>query len=146
MTQLEYQESAPVWWWKVAMHLVEAQQASTHVLEHNQSIELAFQNKLREAQAILLEIFRVKGLVSGLVEPPLVAGPPGPPIPSGPAPIPPGPPVPLGPPGPWVPQMQIEAPGVTEASQKEVSGERIQEDVHMEERTGDAKAPDSEGI
>lgn len=70
MTQPGYQEgSERGWWWKVAKHLDEAQLASVNAMAHNlddQSAVFALQDKLREAQAILLHIFRVKGLLPSL--------------------------------------------------------------------------------
>jgi len=58
------------WWWKVAMHLDEAQRSMTNVLVHNVDdptpVHL-LQGKFREAQAFLLEIFRWKGLLPGTV-------------------------------------------------------------------------------
>jgi len=54
------------WWWKVAQHLDAAQLAAVNAVAHNvddPAILLAFQDTLRQAQAILLEIFSVKGLL-----------------------------------------------------------------------------------
>lgn len=56
----------PKWWWQVARHLDAAQLASVNAMAHNldgQTLVFAFQDKLREAQAILWEIFRGKGLL-----------------------------------------------------------------------------------
>jgi len=53
-------------WWKLAMHLDEAQRSLETVLAHNpQDVALArsFQEALREGQARLLEIFRFKGFL-----------------------------------------------------------------------------------
>ena len=53
-------------WWKVALHLDEAQLALANVTAHNLDdprLALALQERLREGQAILLEIFRAKGLL-----------------------------------------------------------------------------------
>jgi hypothetical protein len=53
------------WWWKVAMHLDEAQLATINVLPHNAEDPTpvyVLQGKLREVQAFLLEIFRWKGI------------------------------------------------------------------------------------
>lgn len=58
--------SEPVYWWKVAMHLDEASIALANAMAHNlddQSSVFVLQDKLREAQALLLEIFRAKGLL-----------------------------------------------------------------------------------
>ena len=67
MTQPVYQEgSERAWWWKVAQHLDDAQLASVNAMTHNldnQTPVFALQDKLREAQVILLEIFRWKGLL-----------------------------------------------------------------------------------
>jgi hypothetical protein len=80
MTQPGYQEgSERAWWWKVAMHLDSAQLASVNAMTHNlddQASAFALQDKLREAQAILLEIFRSKGLLP--VAPPAGVQPPPP--------------------------------------------------------------------
>jgi hypothetical protein len=69
MTQPGYQDgSEPMWWWKVALHLDEAQLALANAMAHNlddQRPVFALQDRLREAQAILLEIFRAKGLLPG---------------------------------------------------------------------------------
>lgn len=69
MTQPGYQEgSEPMWWWKVARHLDEAQLALTNAMAHNLDDPrpvLALHDRLREGQAILLEIFRMKGLLPG---------------------------------------------------------------------------------
>jgi hypothetical protein len=58
------------WWWKVAMHLDEAQLATSNVMPHNAEDPTpvyVLQGKLREVQAFLLEIFRWKGLLPGSV-------------------------------------------------------------------------------
>lgn len=69
MTHPGYQPgSEPVWWWKVALHLDEAQTALANAMAHNlddQRPVFALQDRLREGQAILLEIFRAKGLLPG---------------------------------------------------------------------------------
>jgi hypothetical protein len=57
------------WWWKIAMHLDEAQQASFNVLAHNVEDPTpvhVLQGKIREMQVFLLEIFRWKGLLPGV--------------------------------------------------------------------------------
>src|SRR5438552_1829184 len=54
------------WWWKVAEHLDAAQLATVNAVAHNvddPTILLAFQDAVRQAQAILLEIFGAKGLL-----------------------------------------------------------------------------------
>jgi hypothetical protein len=56
------------WWWKVADHLDKAVIASVNAMVHNvdeQDQVFKFQDKLREAQAILLQIFQTKGLLPG---------------------------------------------------------------------------------
>src|SRR4029077_17272024 len=67
MTQPGYQEGGEVlWWWKVAQHLDEAQQALANAMAHNlddQQATFGLQDKLREGQVILLSIFQMKGLV-----------------------------------------------------------------------------------
>lgn len=84
MAHTEYEEgNAGALWWKVALHLDEAQLSLANALAHNvDNLPNAFslQDRLREAQALLLEIFRAKGLV-----PMSVAG--APPSPSMPPPM-----------------------------------------------------------
>lgn len=61
-------------WWKVAQYLDAAQIASVNAMAHNvddPTIIIAFQDTVRQAQAILLEIFNAKGLLPQ--EPPLSA-------------------------------------------------------------------------
>lgn len=69
MAQPGYQPgSEGVYWWKVAMHLDEANIALANAMAHNlddPTPVFALQDKLREAQVILLEIFRAKGLLPG---------------------------------------------------------------------------------
>lgn len=67
MTQPGYREGddRPLWW-KVAKHLDEARLSAVNALAHgldDPTLALALQDKLRDAQVILLEIFRVKGLL-----------------------------------------------------------------------------------
>lgn len=68
MTQPGYQQgSESVWWWKVALHLDEAQLALTNAMAHNvedSRLIHALHDRLRDGQAILLEIFHAKGLLS----------------------------------------------------------------------------------
>ena len=62
-----HQGSGPLWWWKVAQYLDEAQGALVNAMVHNlddQSAVFALRDKLREAQAILLGIFQKMGLVA----------------------------------------------------------------------------------
>lgn len=96
-----YQDgSEPMWWWKVAQHLDEAQLALANAMVHNLDDPrpvFALQDRLREGQAILLEIFRAKGLLpgstNGRIESPLPEMPmPGAQAPSWP--FPPGAPAP----------------------------------------------------
>jgi hypothetical protein len=63
-TQPGYQERAL--WWRVAKHLDEARLAAVNAMAHNvddPSLILALHDRLREGQALLLEIFRAKGLL-----------------------------------------------------------------------------------
>lgn len=66
-----YQEgSEPRWWWKVAMHLDEAQLSLVNAIAHNvddSTAALAVHDLLREAQTVLLTIFAAKGLLPGVV-------------------------------------------------------------------------------
>ena len=95
MTQPGYQEgSEPMWWWKVARHLDEAQLALTNAMAHNLDDPrpvLALHDRLREGQAILLEIFRMKGLLPGATNGTAavpVAEMPMPPVPGTGVPVP----------------------------------------------------------
>lgn len=57
-----------MWWWKAALHLDEAQRALANAMAHNVDDPRpihALYDRLREGQAILLEIFRAKGLLPG---------------------------------------------------------------------------------
>ena len=90
MTQPGYQEgSEPMWWWKVAQRLDEAQLALANAMAHNVDDPRpihALHDRLREGQAILLDIFRAKGLLpgstNGAAAPgPATAGMPGMPMP-----------------------------------------------------------------
>lgn len=69
MTQPGYQpQRESLYWWKVALHLDEAQTALANAMAHNlddQQPVFMLQDKLREGQALLLEIFRAKKLVPG---------------------------------------------------------------------------------
>ena len=88
MPQPGYQEGGePLWWWKAAMHLDEAQLALANAMAHNVDdprLAHALYDRLREGQAILLEIFRAKGLLPGStngrgeVPMPEMSMPPGP--------------------------------------------------------------------
>src|SRR5438477_280634 len=67
MTQPGYQEGGErMWWWKTAQYLDAAMMASVNAMAHNvdgQASVFDFQEKLRQAQVILLEIFTMKGIV-----------------------------------------------------------------------------------
>lgn len=66
-TQPGYQEDGErVWWWRVAQHLDAAQIAAVNAMAHNLDAPawvFGLQEKLRDAQVILLEIFGAKGLL-----------------------------------------------------------------------------------
>ena len=71
-----------MWWWKAAKHLDEAQIAIVNALAHNvddPSAIFALQQRLREGQAILFEIFQAKQLLPGSAR---VAAEHSPPLPS----------------------------------------------------------------
>src|SRR5680860_463824 len=86
-----YQEGGELMsWWKVAMHLDEAQLAFANAMAHNVDdprLAHALYDRLREGQAILLEIFRAKRLLPGA---PMLGSPSGAPMPGAPmsAPMP----------------------------------------------------------
>ena len=67
MSQAGFREGNDrVAWWKVAMHLDEAQLALANAIAHNvddPTAAIAVQERLREVQSILLEIFSAKGLL-----------------------------------------------------------------------------------
>ena len=91
------QGSEPMWWWKVAQHLDEAQLAFANAMAHNVDdprLMQALYDRLRDGQAILLEIFRAKGLIPGATNGTAGGPMPGEPAPSGPMP---GGPAPSGP-------------------------------------------------
>ena len=103
MQQPGYQQgSERAWWWKVAKHLDETNLALGNALAHNlddPTLPLAFGDAIRQAQAILLEIFRAKNLLpGGPVPPPKTEMPTGP-VAAGGSPLSGG-----GPPG-WIPQF-----------------------------------------
>lgn len=124
MTQPEYQAgSEPMWWWKVAMHLDEAQLALTNAMAHNVDDPRpihALHDRLREGQAILLEIFRSKSLLpgstNGTPEAPRPQMPPMPGMPGMPMPV-----VPV--PAEQAPPLAAEEPAVPEADQDVVASE-----------------------
>jgi hypothetical protein len=92
MAQPGYQEGGePRWWWKVALHLDEAQLALANAMAHNlddQRPVFALQDLLREGQILLLEIFRAKGLLPAASNGSIVPAPPAVvvPVPEGAAP------------------------------------------------------------
>ena len=125
MTQPVYQAgSEPLWWWKVALHLDEAQLALANAMAHNlddQRPVFAIQDRLREGQAILLEIFRMKGLLPGATNG--TAGVPMPGTPGMPIVL-----VPVGadgvgavPSAEQAPPLAAEEPAVPEANQAAVA-------------------------
>jgi hypothetical protein len=85
MSQPGYQEgSERTWWWRVAQYLDAAQLAAVNAMAHNlddQTLVFAFGDKLREAQVLLLEIFRTKDLLPGTQAPPPPPAPELPPMP-----------------------------------------------------------------
>lgn len=96
-----------VLWWKVAMHLDEAQLALANAMALNvddPTAVHALQEKIREGQAILLTIFRAKGLL--------------PAAPNGKHAMPEEPPSPAVPvmPEPAVPDQMIEEGDATDES------------------------------
>jgi hypothetical protein len=101
MPQPGYQDgNERVLWWKVAMHLDEAQLSLTNALAHSvddPTAALAVQECLRTAQAILLDVFSAKGLLPAVANGAAAAPPPAPPPPAPPPPAPP-PPAPPAPP------------------------------------------------
>lgn len=117
MTQPGYQAgSEPLWWWKVALHLDEAQLALANAMAHNlddQRPVFAIQDRLREGQAILLEIFRMKGLLPGAPNgTTAVPMPPMPGVPMPPMPPMPGVPMPMPMPTAGMPLPFVPAPMV----------------------------------
>ena len=70
------------WWWKVALHLDETQLALANAMAHNVDdprLAQALYDRLREGQAVLLDIFHMKGIlpgsVNGRMEAPMTAMP-----------------------------------------------------------------------
>src|SRR5882672_1481526 len=64
-----------LWWWSVAQKFDEAQGALANAMAHNlddQTRVFALQDKLCEAQGILLGILEMKGLVAAAVRAPAV--------------------------------------------------------------------------
>lgn len=91
MMQPGYQQgSEPMWWWKVALHLDEAQLALANAMSHNlddpRPIHV-LHDRLCEGQATLLEIFRAKGLLPGLTNGMAEAPMSGVPMPAVPGPV-----------------------------------------------------------
>ena len=84
---MSQQGAERAWWWKVAMHLDEAQLAINKVLVHNVGDPTPvhmLHGKLQEAQVFLLEIFRWKGMLPSAPVAPTVAGLPSEHMPTGP--------------------------------------------------------------
>jgi hypothetical protein len=123
--------SERTWWWKIAQHLDAAQLALVNAMSHNTddpAIIIAFHDSVRQAQAILLEIFKAKGLLPQ--EPPTISAPvptgEGPPAGEPPPPFAGAPPFagfsipwsgPSVPPPPPPPQAQpVEPPTPVEAA------------------------------
>ena len=119
------QGSEPMWWWKVAQHLDDAQLALANAMSHNVDdprLMHALYDRLRDGQAILLEIFRAKGLLPGATNGtaggPMPSGPmPSGPMPGGAMPMPPPPmtgaPIPMAAqPMPASPPMGMSMPGM----------------------------------
>jgi hypothetical protein len=103
-------------WWKVALHLDEAQLALTNAIALNTDDPTfihGLQAMLRDGQSILYEIFRTKGLLPAAATPK-----PATPAASMPVPPPPPPPpmaaAPVAPPAPTV--VQDAPPHVSELS------------------------------
>jgi hypothetical protein len=101
-----YQEgNERTWWWRVAQHIDAAQLALVNAATLNKSDPasvIALQERMREAQAILLHIFRAKGLMTsfnGAASAPKAGAADAsmPPMPLIPASPPPGVPMPLSP-------------------------------------------------
>lgn len=97
MTQSNREGDDRPLWWRVAKHLDEARIAAVNALAHgldDPTLAIALQDKLRDAQVTLLEIFRAKGLLppaeNGKTAAPLppMGFPPMPPMPEAVAPPP----------------------------------------------------------
>lgn len=109
------QKGEAMWWWKVALHLDEAQLALANAMAHNlddPGLALGLQERLREGQASLLEIFGAKGLLPAQSSGAPAAAPPAMPVEVSPGASGGGPPsfaggVPSGAPLPpsWIPQF-----------------------------------------
>lgn len=114
MPQPGYQQgNERVLWWKVAMHLDEAQLSLTNAIAHtvdDPTAALAVQECLRTAQAILLDIFSAKGLLPRTANGVPEAQPPARP---NAAPMGPPPGVPMGPPPGAAPMGVPVMPDVT---------------------------------
>lgn len=113
------QGSESMWWWKVAKHLDETQLALVNAIARNvddPTLIHAFGDTVRQAQAVLLEIFRVKGLLQAAPSVPQQSpgGSPWPPQfqqPSG-----------HGSPGAWAPQFPQPPQGAGSGSGSPVGG------------------------
>lgn len=118
------QGSETQWWWRVAKGLDEAQLALSNAMTHNvddPSAGQALYERLREGQAILLEIFRRKGLVPAVAPNGSAVSGPGAGMPMGGGPMSGGPGIPWPgmsgpPPGvPWPGQPGPSAPSMEPA-------------------------------
>jgi hypothetical protein len=104
-------------WWKVAKHLDETQLALANAMAHNVDDPRpvhALQERLREGQAILLEIFRMKGLLPGSPNGKATAGAPMPDVPV--------PPIP-GVPAPTAPNGEVVAASSTNVEPQAIAAE-----------------------
>jgi len=125
-----YQEgNESAWWWKVAQHLDDAQLALSNAMAHNVDDPRPVQalyGRLREGQAILLEIFRMKGLLPAAPNGRTEMGMPGPGM-QGPGVQGPGVPMP-GVPMPEMPMPEtastaVVGPAVAEADHRDAASE-----------------------
>ncbi len=106
------QRNEALLWWKIALHLDEAQLSLVNVMAMNVDDPraiYALQEKVREAQAILLDIFGAKGLLPRAAPKP--TAPVGPPMPPSMVMPPPMGPPPGAPPGepPMTPEQFSES-------------------------------------
>ena len=108
------QGSEPMWWWKVAQHLDDAQLALANAMSHNVDdprLMHALYDRLRDGQAILLKIFRAKGLLPEATNGTAVGPMPSEPMAGGPMPMPiPAPPMASAPMQIPEPQMPMPSP------------------------------------
>lgn len=140
MTQPGYNAgNEPMWWWKVALHLDEAQLALANAMAHNVDDPRPVQalyDRFREGQVILLEILRAKGLLPGSIRGTAEAPVPPPPMPGMhgmPPGVPPGVPMPPmhGMPMPFAPvDGDVAAPSAAEAQSLAVEEPAVPEADH----------------